>query len=120
MKYPLHEQVIQSDLDGVMKFIAQRAPLDELDELGHSPLHWAVFGGYTDIVRALLQAGACPNVISTDGVTPKWHAEDFGLEDIIELLTVYGGKVQTDSNFNRAAFSVFLGAIGKNLPEEEV
>jgi ankyrin repeat protein len=118
--YPLHEQVLQADLAGVIALIGQDGVhLNELDSLGHAPLHWAVFGGYYDIVQVLLEAGADPNTLSADGVTPKWNAVDFGLDAIVDLLTLYGGKVQTDERFNRAAFTVFLGAIGQALPPEE-
>jgi len=62
--------------------IAQRENLDrdELDDHGNSPLHWAVLGGYTEIVHELLKAGVNPNVYSDDGFTPKWSEIDFGLQ----------------------------------------
>ncbi|MCI1187119.1 ankyrin repeat domain-containing protein [Hymenobacter sp. DH14] len=70
-KYSLHEKVLEADADGVSSLISAGADLNELDVLGHSPLHWAVFGGYYNIVECLLKAGANPNVLSRDGVTPK-------------------------------------------------
>ena len=118
-KYLLHEKVLEADVDGVDNLISQGANLNELDTLGHSPLHWAVFGGYYDIVNTLLKAGANPNVVSGDGVTPKWRAQDFGLVEIEELLTQYGGKVLTDNHFDKGAFSAFNNFLGQPLPEEE-
>ena len=94
-KYPLHEKVLEADLDGVQKAISQSVDLNELDSLGNTALHWAVFGGYKDIVKVLLEAGANPNVISKDGVNATWRAQDFGLKEIEELIKSYGGKVIT-------------------------
>ncbi len=118
-KYLLHERVLEADANGVDTLISQGANLDELDTLGHSPLHWAVFGGYYNIVKSLLEAGANPNVVSDDGVTPKWRAQDFGLVGIEELLTQYGGKVLTDNHFDKGAFFAFNNFLGQPLPKEE-
>ncbi|HWJ25755.1 MAG TPA: ankyrin repeat domain-containing protein [Flavisolibacter sp.] len=117
--YFLHQRVLEADLEGVQQVLLQGADLNELDTQGHSALHWAVFGGYVDIVKVLLEAGADPNIFSKDGVTPKWRAQDFGLVEIEQLLTAYGGKVDTDNNFDRTSFSVFNHAIGRSLPKEE-
>jgi len=117
--YPLHKAVLRADVKAVLFLTQAGVPLDELDELGHTPLHWAVFGGYEDIVQSLLEAGANPNAFSNDGVTPKWRARDFGLIEIELLLTQYGGKSDTNDDFNRVAFQVFHEAMGSPLPQEE-
>lgn len=117
--YPLHEAALSADVKAVLFLIKAGVPLNELDELGHTALHWAVFGGYDDIVQALLEAGANPNVFSGDGVTPKWRARDFDLVEIELLLTQYGGRIDTNENFNGNAFQVFNEAIGLPLPKRE-
>jgi ankyrin repeat protein len=117
--YPLHEAAISADTKAVVFLIKAGVPLNELDKLGHSPLHWAVFGGYEDIAQALLEAGADPNIFSEDGVTPKWRARDFGLVEIEQLLTEYGGIIDTNERFDRNAFQLFNELIGLPLPQEE-
>jgi len=82
-------------------------------------LHWAVFGGYTDIVQYLLEAGADPNSYAKDGVTPKWRARDFGLIEIEQLLAQYGGEIATNEDFNSNAFQLFNDLMGVPLPKEE-
>lgn len=118
-KYFLHKSVLEADLESLQEAIMQGVDLNELDSFGHTALHWAVFGGYKDIVKILLEAGANPNVISKDGVTPKWRAQDFGLHEIEQLLASHGGKVSTDPNFDKTSFSIFNKAIGQPLPKEE-
>jgi ankyrin repeat protein len=66
--------------------------INELDGHGHTPLHWAVFGGYKEIVQLLLAHGADPNARAATGVTPLWNAVDFGLHEIATLLRDHGGR----------------------------
>jgi ankyrin repeat protein len=99
-KYLLHENVLEGNLKSVQETILGGAELDELDTFGHTALHWAVFGGYYDIVQALLESGANPNIISEDGVTSRWRAQDFGLIEIEKLLISYGGKVEIENTLS--------------------
>jgi ankyrin repeat protein len=118
-KYLLHDAVMRCELTDVRLAISKGLNLDELDDFGNSPLHWAVLGGYEDIVLALLESGANPNVISDDGITPKWSAVDFGLTRIEQLLTKFGGKITTNGKFDKTSWSVFKGALSQTLPKEE-
>jgi ankyrin repeat protein len=85
-KYQIHKAALESDYEYALKLINLKIDLNELDTLGHTPLHWAVFRGDIELVKILLEAGAEPNVFSSDGVTPKWRAQDFGLVEIYELI----------------------------------
>jgi len=118
-KYPIHLRALESDLDGLIAIIVKNKNLDELDDHGNSPLHWAVLRGDIEIVEELLKAGANPNICSSDGFTPKWSAVDFGLHDIEELLANYGGKVLTDNKFDKASWSVFKKFLGEAFPKDD-
>jgi len=118
-EYLLHDSVRSVDVSKVQLLINQGADLNELDELGNSPLHWAVRGGYYDIVKILLEAGANPNILSTNGFSPKWSAMDWGLVEITELLNSYGGKVITNDRFDKTSWSVLKNALGQSLPKKE-
>jgi ankyrin repeat protein len=118
-EFELHKATLESDYDKVRELIDLKVNLDELDNHGHTALHWAVFRGDIDLIKILLDGGANPNILSDDGVTPKWRARDFGLSDVEELLSNYGGKILTNEDFDRISFTVFNNAIGLDLPEED-
>lgn len=118
-KYPFHEQVLTGEIENVRAGLAPEINLDELDGFGNSPLHWAVMGGYLDIVELLLSAGANPNTMSSQGYTPKWSAADFGLKEIEVLLTSFGGKIATNENFDNVSWSVFKDFLGQQMPGGE-
>ena len=44
--------------------------VNEIGQAGWNALHYAIFLGYTDIVKELFAYGADPNIISKDGWTP--------------------------------------------------
>jgi ankyrin repeat protein len=115
--YLLHDAVQRCEPDEVRLRISEGLNLNELDELGNSPLHWAVLGGYEDIVLILLEAGADPNIMSDDGITPKWSAADFGLTAIEQLLTNYGGRISVNEKFDNKSWTVFKTALGQQLPK---
>ncbi len=117
--YPLNEAAVSGDSKAVQFLIKAGVPLDEIDEQGHSPLHWAVFRGDAVIVQLLLEAGADPNSYAKDGVTPTWRARDFGLLEIEQLLTQYGGRIATNEDFDANAFQLFAALIGQAVPKEE-
>jgi len=61
------------------------------DSVGMSPLLWAVYGGYAEIARIVLDNGADPNFRSLTGESALWYAEDdFGLVEIANLLRQHG------------------------------
>lgn len=59
---------------------------------GDSPLKIAVVRGDVQIVAALLNAGADPNIIGEDGATPIHHAASHGHCEIIRLLLAHGAS----------------------------
>jgi len=119
-RYQIHKAALESGYEYASKLIYLKVDLNELDTHGHTPLHWAVFRGDLDFVKMLLEAGANPNIFSSDGVTPKWRARDFGLIKIDKLLDNFGGKILTNEHFNKVAFSGFNKLVGQSLPTEDV
>lgn len=60
--------------------------------MGEPPLLWAIRSNNDDIVKILLDAGANPNVKTSEGVTPLKIARENGDKGILKYLEEYGAK----------------------------
>jgi ankyrin repeat protein len=56
------------------------------NQYGLSPLHFACIGGYSGVVKCLLQHGAVPTLCSASGATPLHLASSAGSHECCELL----------------------------------
>jgi ankyrin repeat protein len=90
--FPLHNAVMSCDAVLTLQLLQhQKADPNLLDDKGMGPLHWAVYGGYYEIAKILLENGANPNLRKSSGETALLHAEDdFGLTEIATLLRQFG------------------------------
>ncbi len=87
----LDEAVGHSDYPLMVQLLKSGVKRDSLNEVGMTPLILAVFRGDLEAVELLLLHGADPNCPSDDGLSPLWYAEDFGLEEVEDLLRRHGG-----------------------------
>jgi uncharacterized protein len=76
----------------VNELLKAGAPLDHVNNLGWTALMEAVVLGdggprHVDTVRALLQAGADPQIADRQGLTPLQHAQNRGHHVIVGLLS---------------------------------
>jgi ankyrin repeat protein len=62
--------------------------LNEQDRYERTALWWACYGGYADVVRALLLAGADHTIADHDGWTPQHIAQDRGHPECAALIQV--------------------------------
>jgi ankyrin repeat protein len=53
---------------------------------GYTPLLYAIAGGHTKAVKALLELGADPNLAHLDGETPLMYAKELHHSEIADLL----------------------------------
>jgi ankyrin repeat protein len=88
--------VLSSDAARLRAAIAAGADLSSLDQLGVTPLYYAITRGNIEIVEALLEAGAdieMPPDSADPSLTPLRFAEEFwGLTEIGQLLRARGAK----------------------------
>lgn len=71
----LHEAVMGKKISAVKHLIQNKFPLNIKRGDGYTPLALAIMNTKdTSIARALLEAGADPNVISKEGVGPLFFA----------------------------------------------
>lgn len=87
---------MDGSLGVVRSLIDVGAPVDHPDEEGMTPLLWAstIDPGHSEIVEALLAAGADPNARAYDGRTPLAQAEGFGNWEIADRLRRAGARCE--------------------------
>ncbi|MCY4404573.1 MAG: ankyrin repeat domain-containing protein [Candidatus Poribacteria bacterium] len=82
------------DLDGIKRYLAEGADINELSEQTQlSPLSWATLMGKKEAAELLLQLGADVNVRQEDGGTPLHIAVFLGRVELAELLIKEGADV---------------------------
>ena len=54
----LHRAAAEGDIEAVTTLIAERVPLNEFDDIGHTPLHYAAKHSRLEVADLLLSAGA--------------------------------------------------------------
>ncbi len=93
--YPLHESVLKANQEEVAHLLQAGADPNTYDEQGMTPLAWAVYGGYREIVELLCCSGADVELRTGTGETALWHAEeDFGLLEIAAVLRRHGARTK--------------------------
>ncbi|EXK26983.1 hypothetical protein FOMG_16422 [Fusarium oxysporum f. sp. melonis 26406] len=83
---------IQTDSpDTVQALISdENVLIERRDRGGRTALSWAVEYGHIEVVKVLLRAGADTGTQTRSGRTPAMIAKDFGRDDIVKELEVYG------------------------------
>ncbi len=60
--------------------------MNQKDNIGYTPLHYAAYHGHLEIVRFLLKGGADPKLRDKKGQTPLALATERGLTAIVHML----------------------------------
>jgi uncharacterized protein len=87
----LHHAVSAGRLDVTRRLLAERPDVDAVRD-GKPLLLHAVLSGRPALVALLLEAGADPNILDTDGRSPLDHARRLPNPGIAELLVGFGGR----------------------------
>src|SRR5579883_2645779 len=80
--------------DAALKRIAAGADVNAAQGDGTTPLHWAVYKIDADLVRALLERGAKPDVINNYGSSPLAEAVKVANPRLVEMLLDAGSNVE--------------------------
>src|SRR6516225_123452 len=72
--------------DAALKMIAAGADVNAAQGDGTTPLHWAAYKIDADLVRALLQRGAKPDVVNNYGSSPLAEAVKTANAGIVKML----------------------------------
>lgn len=109
----LMKAVQKDDIAGVRGLIAKGVNVDELDTNGDAPLVMAAYLGHTEIVRALLEAGADVKAVDPSMKATALHAAAYaGRTDAARLLIEHG--IDIDKQGPRNGYTALHDAIWQN------
>lgn len=109
----LSRSAYRGDLEGVKKHLEKGAEINQHDRWGWTPIMWAVYYNYYDIVKYMLDNRADPNrrsmkdygSIARDS-TPLMIASYYGSAGIARLLLRYGADKNAENRQGETAFSI--------------
>ncbi|KAH7725379.1 calcium-independent phospholipase A2-like [Aphelenchoides avenae] len=87
----LHAAAKDNDLKSAVRLVASGANVNETDEAGNAPLHYAVKAGATRIVQLLLAIGADPTLKNSAGVSP------YQIRSTVEIANFFKVLLQSPS-----------------------
>jgi len=88
----LHQAVRDHDIKEINRLLAAGEDINHKDWLGYTPIHWAVYFGYADLVELLISKGAEPNIQSDTGRYALEIARSMAYPELEELLRKHGAK----------------------------
>ncbi len=101
----LHQAVVSQKIDAVKELLQGSVEIDLSDKLGRTPLHYAAFGGNTEIIELLLKKGANINAIDTSKQwTPLFFAVFMNRPDAVKLLIDHGADDMIKDKLNKTAY----------------
>ena len=100
----LHQAVRDHDVEEINKLLAAGEGINDKDWLGYTPLHWAVYFGYPDLIELLISKGADPNIQSDTGRYALEIAKSMAYHELEALLRKLGAtkeasQRETDHGF---------------------
>jgi len=113
---PLHWAAINNRVDLIRIFISHGAVVDQIGgELGGTPLHWAVRQCCFQAVKILLDAGADPTIMDTEGYSTFHIAAQLGSWPILSLILTYSNGAHLDIKDINGRTPIMMALIGKQL-----
>ena len=88
----IHEAAKTGNIKAVKQHLDAGADVNVKNDVGVTPLHWAVYYGHKEIVELLISNGAGMNAKNSTGLTPLDEAIRNEQPKIDDLLRKYGGK----------------------------
>jgi hypothetical protein len=87
-----HSSAVSDDYETVRALLDYGASVNERDESGATPLHYACVGGLPKTVELLIERGANVNAVARDDSTPLSLARQTDREEILTILEHAGAR----------------------------
>ncbi|XP_033744495.1 26S proteasome non-ATPase regulatory subunit 10-like [Pecten maximus] len=104
---PIHEAVIHGNTEAVLELLDHGIGINEGNRItGHTPLHLAVLHEQTNVVDLLLQKGAPPDKVTSEGESALHYAVQISSPRIIKLLVESGAEIDKFNNCGETPFII--------------
>jgi hypothetical protein len=100
----IHEAAKRGDLERIKSF--DKSLLGSTDELGYTPLHWALIRARWETARYILDQGVNINIQGTEGGSPLHCAANHDNTEIIRLLVNKGANLEAKNAWGNTPLSL--------------
>ena len=91
----------QGDRVSTLIYFRHKTDINQVDEKGNTPLHWAAYNGHEEVAAYLLSLKEVDvNAQDNEGQTPLFLATFYGNTRIVRRLLMKGAKRSIASNSN--------------------
>ena len=111
--FHLWDAVIKNDMESVQAALKQGVDINALDTRsnvaggnGRRALNYAALGNNSEMIQALLDAGANVNLANRSGFTPLMHAAERGSTDAAKILIKSGASTSAKSRRGQTALRI--------------
>ena len=112
----LDQAVHYKNINEVRRHLNEGANVNQKDENGQTPLHYAAQRGYTEVARTLIERGAQVNSKDKNGRTPLHDASEISYTPMIDLLIAKGAEIQSRDKDGRVALHHAVLGAGNDAP----
>ena len=99
----LDKAVQYNNINEVRRHLNEGSNVNQRDENGQTPLHYAAQRGATEVAQTLIDRGASLNVKDKDGRTPLHLAAEIVYTPMIDLLIAKGANIHSQDKDGRVA-----------------
>jgi hypothetical protein len=113
----LSHSVLSSDIVALLEepidimaqwLLRAKVPVDAVDALGNTALHYAAIGGHLGLARLLLDAGVDPNIRNHEKRTALHYAAGRGNAQMLGVLAKAGGDMAISDKFHVAPIDIAI------------
>ena len=108
----LFEAIRKGDVEQVKLLFSEGSDVNEKDDKGMTPLHYAAYYGQREVAKVLIAKGANVNATDASGQTPLHLAAKFGSKYVPELLIAAGADVNARDNAGNTPLHYAAGRLG--------
>lgn len=103
----IYVQILPEAIEVATLLINKGADVNCQDDLGRTPLHYAVFAGHTEFIQLLLKSNANPDIKDDAGTTPLMHAYFKNKEIIFSLIEkITDINIKDNKNKNALSYAI--------------